>query len=455
MQEHAVIVGGGIAGLSAGILLTKQFSHVTLVEKEPELGGLLRSSYQDGYAFDYGIHYALSTGNDTVNHLLFGDLGPQDWHIFTDSLPEGNYFQGKLHAGSGCIDARSLPEHLFKQGLAELLATRDVENPATLHERFLSLYGETFTREIFTPIVEKFTRHAPDALAPNAYIFGPDRLVVYPSETALAKKKESFFDARIAYEKTEDGSSTITKYYPKEGGIDRWIKNLEQTFIAGGGTVITEEHVEQVAHDNGTINAVTLSRGKTLETAQLFWSVPPVFLGKVANIPVPSMRPHFRHLALVHFVFDCALIEKLHWITLYDSAIRSYRVTLYPNITTEGQTPPPHRITVELFLDNPEELDGMADDALSDLKTTGIIPPDAEPCYTRTQLLPNALPILLPGVQENLAEQCNLLQQQLGNVTFLGGHATGAHGQIAVLQSVYDTLTKQYPELATEWETAK
>ena len=42
---NVVIIGGGIAGLSAATVLRELGNNVTLIEKNKELGGLVRSHY--------------------------------------------------------------------------------------------------------------------------------------------------------------------------------------------------------------------------------------------------------------------------------------------------------------------------------------------------------------------------------------------------------------------------
>lgn len=54
MNEHIAIVGGGIAGLTAGIYAAKAGKQVTLFEKNEKCGGLVNSFVRDGFLFDGG-----------------------------------------------------------------------------------------------------------------------------------------------------------------------------------------------------------------------------------------------------------------------------------------------------------------------------------------------------------------------------------------------------------------
>jgi oxygen-dependent protoporphyrinogen oxidase len=54
MQRKVLIIGGGISGLSAAYYLSKAGIRPTLVEKAPELGGVIRTSVQQGCVLEAG-----------------------------------------------------------------------------------------------------------------------------------------------------------------------------------------------------------------------------------------------------------------------------------------------------------------------------------------------------------------------------------------------------------------
>ncbi|MFA6617505.1 MAG: FAD-dependent oxidoreductase [Candidatus Neomarinimicrobiota bacterium] len=62
MKQHVVIVGGGLAGLTAGAFLAKDGIPVTLFEKEDHLGGLVKSFERENYVFDGGLRAVESSG---------------------------------------------------------------------------------------------------------------------------------------------------------------------------------------------------------------------------------------------------------------------------------------------------------------------------------------------------------------------------------------------------------
>jgi phytoene dehydrogenase-like protein len=62
MEFDAIIVGGGIAGLTAAAFLTKAGYTTLLCEKENNCGGLISSFERDGFVFDGGIRALENSG---------------------------------------------------------------------------------------------------------------------------------------------------------------------------------------------------------------------------------------------------------------------------------------------------------------------------------------------------------------------------------------------------------
>ncbi|MBN1663226.1 MAG: NAD(P)-binding protein, partial [Deltaproteobacteria bacterium] len=103
--ERIVIIGSGIGGLTAGIILAKLHYPVTVVEKAPLAGGLMRSYRRGGIDCPTGVHYlgALDEGQplrrlwdflgvtSAIPLERMGSGGIVDRYIFDDftfDLPE-------------------------------------------------------------------------------------------------------------------------------------------------------------------------------------------------------------------------------------------------------------------------------------------------------------------------------------------------------------------------------
>lgn len=62
MRYDAIIVGGGIAGLTSAAFLTKEGFNVLLCEKEDHVGGLVSSFQYDGFLYDAGVRGIVDSG---------------------------------------------------------------------------------------------------------------------------------------------------------------------------------------------------------------------------------------------------------------------------------------------------------------------------------------------------------------------------------------------------------
>lgn len=62
MDYDVIVVGGGLAGLTAAAYLSKYGQSVLLIEKSTKVGGLASSFNRDGYIFDSGIRAFENSG---------------------------------------------------------------------------------------------------------------------------------------------------------------------------------------------------------------------------------------------------------------------------------------------------------------------------------------------------------------------------------------------------------
>jgi hypothetical protein len=94
----ALIIGAGIGGLSAGIILSLLRLRVAVIEKNPLPGGLMRSYRREGLDCPVGIHYFGSFGEGEPVRMIcdylgvtggiaaerMGRGGPVDRYLFDD-----------------------------------------------------------------------------------------------------------------------------------------------------------------------------------------------------------------------------------------------------------------------------------------------------------------------------------------------------------------------------------
>ncbi|MGH3731838.1 MAG: hydroxysqualene dehydroxylase HpnE [Acidimicrobiales bacterium] len=75
-MRRTLVIGGGLAGISAALTLADAGVEVALIERRPHLGGLTTSIERDGYSFDNGQHVFL--GCCSAYRDLIARLGAND-----------------------------------------------------------------------------------------------------------------------------------------------------------------------------------------------------------------------------------------------------------------------------------------------------------------------------------------------------------------------------------------
>ena len=79
MKKYDVIViGGGLGGLSCGVMLSKEGLNVCVLEQHSIIGGCLQSFQRNGRTLDTGMHYVGSLSEGQIMHQYFKYLGVID-----------------------------------------------------------------------------------------------------------------------------------------------------------------------------------------------------------------------------------------------------------------------------------------------------------------------------------------------------------------------------------------
>jgi all-trans-retinol 13,14-reductase len=78
MKYDCVIIGAGVSGMTAALILAKNGFDVALVEKSKKTAPLIRGFIRNGTYFDTGFHHTGSLGKNEILDVLFNYLGLSD-----------------------------------------------------------------------------------------------------------------------------------------------------------------------------------------------------------------------------------------------------------------------------------------------------------------------------------------------------------------------------------------
>jgi oxygen-dependent protoporphyrinogen oxidase len=96
-RKTVVVIGAGISGLCTAYWLKKQGITVTILERDNEPGGTMKTVREDGWLIETGPNSALET--TPLFRQIIGELGLNDHHLYANDASNKRYIlrDGKLH----------------------------------------------------------------------------------------------------------------------------------------------------------------------------------------------------------------------------------------------------------------------------------------------------------------------------------------------------------------------
>ena len=443
MDHRAVVVGGGVAGITAALLLRQQGYQVTLIERAHELGGLLRSVYPFGaeYPFDFGTHLGRETGISELDALLYDGLD-------APRLPStlAGSFHGKLFEGNAFLSDEGLSEKLRFSGLDALVKRQPSEGYDNLHSQLVGQFGSVYADQLFVPIIRKHFGCEASDLAPDAHrLFGLARLIAGTPEQTLELKKTAQHDEVLAYHSHLDLISPQRSLYPNQGGMGTWVKHLHDKLTSQGVEVLTECSIIGIECQHRSITTIQTDQGDRI-VDRLVWCAPLFALVKAMNLPLPQTGPPQRlTTTLQHLLVDADYGTELYYLHCYEPTMKTFRVTLYDNFSPSTQSK--KRLTVEHLLTAQQfaELDEneLAQETDNELVRMGIIAHTDAVTDRHLAVYPNGFPIPTPSfVQANdqlletarsATDNVTLLGKNIGKIWFMNEVLVDAYQQISAL----------------------
>lgn len=292
MAGDVVVIGGGLGGLSAGVQLAQAGHRVTLIEKEPRLGGYAVSFRRDDFTFDTALHVVPGGGPGEPFHRLLESLGvvPEVRfrrlsngflvRIGEDSYPLPRDYEAVFDALSSWFpDERRglarLREHLAEHVpvYADLLAD-DISRWRTV-PRFIPKLPSFLAQASLSAgdYLRQFVRD-PKLLA---VLYQPAMFFGVPTDALPAVNFMMMF-----YLLLERGPCTV------EGGGQAVTTALERRLRSLGATIVTRSAVTRVRIEGGRAVAAVIADGREIRASAI-----------VANVSLPVLvdrlvgREHF------------------------------------------------------------------------------------------------------------------------------------------------------------------
>jgi protoporphyrinogen oxidase len=319
-SERVVILGGGLAGLSAAHFLTRPW---LLVERSERVGGLIKTEVIDGCAFDPTGHW-LHLRDPEIRALVDGTWLPGQ--LVTIQRKAAVFSRGVFTKFPYQVNTHGLPPEVVAENLVGFVeatlgekgrALRERE-PRTFEEFILRHMGEGFAKNFMVPYNRKLWTVPPSEL--SAAWCG--RFVPKPSLKEVVDGALGVGSDAIGY--------NASFLYPREGGIEALARAMLR-HLSGGEVQVG---VEPVAVD-WKARRVSLSDGREVPYAHLVStiSLPGLvrLLGKGAAGVPGEVAAAAGRLRATTVTYVCVAArgsnpQPWHWIYLPEDAFRTYRI---------------------------------------------------------------------------------------------------------------------------------
>jgi all-trans-retinol 13,14-reductase len=270
-HKHTVIIGSGMSGLTAALVLSRRGERVTVLEKGAQAGGCLQTFTRKGVKFETGMHCIGSMHEGGILRRLFDDLE------LTDAVPLRCLDAGGYDIISVGGERYSIPsgEEAFtdamlahfpkeREGLRRYWAT--VNRAARTSP--ISVYLE---KGIFTPVPEEFLTGAASDFIESTISSARLRTILSGNAPLYAgvRGRTNVYTHSAVRSLFNKNSCRIV------GGSDRIAESLVRNIKKYGGEIRTNSEAVRIEIRNGLAEIIYLRNGESIPATHVISTVHP------------------------------------------------------------------------------------------------------------------------------------------------------------------------------------
>ncbi len=355
MSKHVVILGGGLAGLSCGYELIKAGHRVTILEREPQVGGMATSFVEDArdaggeyWCYDFGPHRFHSKDEHLMEHVQ-EILGPENIHhakrLSRIVLFGGRFFDYPLNAGNVL---RLMPKHLLIKAFLDYFWVR-LQDTLRL-KKFSDLDFESWTTRRFGRTLYKifFGQYTE-----KAWGMPPSQI-----SSDWASQRISLLNLRDAVMKTlfrpkgkKIPRTLVTDFiYPKYGGIGELARGYARRIEEAGSRVLTNAPAVKVHRDGMRVRSIEYGKHERhlIEGDEYVTTIPVTALAKALTPAAPPEilrgADSLEYISIVFVYLKLARksVSPDSWVYLPEKHLTVHRIAEFrnfsPHCAPEGKT---------------------------------------------------------------------------------------------------------------------
>ncbi len=283
--DDVLIIGSGIGGLTVGIILAKLHHRVTVVERNPLPGGLMRSYIRSGIDCPMGVHYMGSLDRGQPLRRLWDYLGVTpliplermgvkgviDRYLFDD-------FSFDLHEGIDAFEddlKRAFPRE--QNQIAMIMGDMRKISRSLISLDLLTAPGMPFLSSESLDSMGSRLLHMGCSIPLLSVLGVPSTLIGVPLRDCPA----FYYHMTLA--------SYLMSSWRLACSSSRMADAFVSTLGSHGGAVVTGDGVEKILVRSGRATGVVLQSGRVLDTAVVIGAIHPKCL--VNLLPEDTVKP--------------------------------------------------------------------------------------------------------------------------------------------------------------------
>ena len=414
MSKHVVILGGGLAGLSCGYEMSKAGIRVTVLEREPVVGGMANSwsegdvahageAGSDYFSYDYGPHRFHTGEQELIRHVeeILGDNRVPAKRLSRIYM-DGKFFNYPLDAKNvlRSMSWWKILHVLFDYGWTRVcdltrLRKYDDSNFKLWTER---RFGRVLSQMFFVEYTEKAWGIPATEISST---WASQRIT-------LLNLRDTIMKTLFKPKKKNTPRTLVTDFtYPKVGGIGELARGYRRRIEEMGGRVLAGSPAIKVHRDGMRVTKIEFRRdggpSEFLTADEYISTIPVTAMAKSVTPPPPrEVLDAVRSLDYVAIVFVYLKVNKPqvspdNWVYLPQKHLTVHRISEFKNFSKYSAPADKTLICAEItcrvgdriWKANIEELRKIATD---DLAAVGLLDPsEVEGAFTKK--IPFAYPI--------------------------------------------------------------
>lgn len=350
-RPHVVVIGAGFTGLSAAWELARRGVRVTVLEADPEVGGLAGTFEVQGERLEKFYHHWF-TNDEHVNDLV-KELGVADRVVYRPTRT-GMYFANTVFRMSSPMDVlKFTPLRLLDRLRLGLLAlrARGVKDwkpleALTAEEWLIRLGGPEVFRVVWQPLLQG--KFGPFASSISAVWF--------------------WNKLKLRGGSRDKTGAEMLAYY--RGGFAALADQLAEEVTRLGGTIHTNRRATGLQVRDGSVTGVDTPEGTVDADAVLATTSLPIFADLVA--PHTDAR-YLESLRAIDYIANVCLVLELdrslsstYWLNVNDPGFPFVGVIEHTNFEPASTYGGRHIIYLSKYLPEDAELFRMTDEQVVD-----------------------------------------------------------------------------------------